>query len=137
MRAGSGTRAAGSAMSSFTMWPRNEGSSTPSTTSVGLERGLANCPAARASLTTGSAAPYVSTVAICSMILRLSRMRGAVRSRKLSAQSPECSRKPRPAATSPSARRNCRASPANTSGGMALISAATASTAAGSGQSGC
>ena len=43
--------------SSFTMWPRNEGSSTPSTTSVGLERGLANCPAARASLTTGSAAP--------------------------------------------------------------------------------
>ena len=57
MRAGSGTRAAGSAMSSLTMWPRNEGSSTPSTTSVGLERGLANCPAARASFTTGSAAP--------------------------------------------------------------------------------
>ena len=76
------------------MWPRNDGSSTPSTNSVGLERGLANCPAARASLTTGSAAPYVSTVAICSMILRLSRMCGAERSRNDSAQSPTWSRKP-------------------------------------------
>ena len=39
---------------SLTMCPRNEGSSTPSTVSVGLERGLANWPAMRPTFTTGT-----------------------------------------------------------------------------------
>ncbi len=54
-RSGFGTRAAadGEAMS-LTMWPRNDGSSTPSIVSVSAERGLANCPAMRPTFTTGT-----------------------------------------------------------------------------------
>ena len=61
-------------------------------------RGRASRPAAPAA--------YVSTVAICSMILRLSRMRGAESSRNDSAQSPTWRRNASPAATSARARRS-------------------------------
>ncbi len=64
-------------------------------------------------------------------------MRGAVRSRNDSAQSPTCSRNAWPTATPASADRSCRASPANTSGGNALSSACTAASSASSGHSGC
>ena len=39
---------------SLTMWPRNDGSSAPSTVSVALERGLANWPAMRPTFTVGT-----------------------------------------------------------------------------------
>ena len=41
---------------SLTMWPRKLGSSTPSTVSVGAERGLPNCPAMRPTFTVGTPA---------------------------------------------------------------------------------
>ncbi len=55
-RVGSGRRASGSKVSSFTMWPRNESSSTSPILSVGDDRGLANWPAIRPTLTTGTPA---------------------------------------------------------------------------------
>ena len=118
------------------MCPRNVGSSTPSTSSVGLERGLTNCPAMRPTLTTGSIEPYVSTAAICRMIFSRSRMLTAEKSANDSAQSPACSRKPRPADTCASDSRSWRASPANTSGGIAAIRSRTTSASAWSGQTG-
>ena len=39
---------------SLTMWPRNDGSSTPSIVSVSAERGLANWPAMRPTFTIGT-----------------------------------------------------------------------------------
>ena len=60
---------------------------------------MANWPAMRPTLTTGSIEPYVSTAAICRMIFSFSRMLTAEKSSNDSAQSPACSRKPRPAAT--------------------------------------
>jgi len=39
------------------MWPRNDGSSTPSTISVGEVRALANWPAMRPTFTTGVVEP--------------------------------------------------------------------------------
>ena len=60
---------------------------------------MANCPASRPSLTTGQPAPKVSTTAICSSTLNMSRMLLGWNSAKLSAQSPPCSRKALPAAT--------------------------------------
>ncbi len=57
MRSGSATLASGVASSECTACPRKEGSSTPSTISVGDERGLANCPAMRPTLITGNVAP--------------------------------------------------------------------------------
>ena len=92
-------RASAVATSPCTMWPRNVGISTPSTISVGAERGLVNCPAMRPTFTTGSIDPYVSTAAIWSMILSFSRIETAEKSSNDSAQSPAWSRKPRPAAT--------------------------------------
>ena len=53
---------------------------SPSTISSGAERGLANWPAMRPTLTTGVPVPYVSTTAICRMTLSLSRMLSAVKS---------------------------------------------------------
>ncbi len=53
-RAGSAAREASVKPTSLTMWPRNEGSSTPSTVSVAFDRGLANCPAMRPTFTTGT-----------------------------------------------------------------------------------
>ncbi len=47
IRAGSGTRAAAVGASSWTMWPRKLGISSPSTVSVGDERGFVNWPAMR------------------------------------------------------------------------------------------
>ena len=45
--------------------------------SVGDERGLANCPAIRPTFTTGTFAPKVSTIAICNITLKVSRMLSA------------------------------------------------------------
>ena len=67
--------------------------------------------------TTGHLAPKVSTTAICSITLKVSRMLSAENSAKLSAQSPPCSRKARPSATSASCAFSLRVSPAKTSGG--------------------
>src|SRR6476620_11037522 len=118
------------------MWPRKLGSSIPSTSSVGDDRGFTNWPAIRPSLTTGSIEPYVSTAAICRITFSFSRMLAAEKSWNDSAQSPACNRKARPAATSASDSRSRRASPANTSGGIEARRSRAASTAAGSGQSG-
>ena len=57
MRVGSGRRASGVGSRLLTMSPRKDGSSTPSTTSTGELRGLANWPAMRPILTTGRPAP--------------------------------------------------------------------------------
>ena len=54
---GSGRRAAASNAKSFTMSPRNDGSSMPSRVSVGAERGLANWPAMRPIFTVGTPLP--------------------------------------------------------------------------------
>ena len=51
---------------------------------------MANCPAIRPIFTTGHLAPKVSTTAICSITLKVSRMLSAENSAKLSAQSPPC-----------------------------------------------
>ncbi len=47
-------RSAAEKATSLTMWPRNDGSSVSSLVSVGLERGLANCPAMRPTFTVGT-----------------------------------------------------------------------------------
>ena len=57
MRLGSAVLASVVGASSLTMWPRNDGISIPPTSSVGSERGLANCPAIRPTLTTGTPEP--------------------------------------------------------------------------------
>ena len=101
--------------------------------SVGAERGLANWPAMRPTFTTGLPPAKVSTTAICRIRRKVSRMLSAENSLKLSAQSPPCSRKALPAATSPSRPFRRRASPANTRGGMRRSSASTLASAAGSG----
>jgi hypothetical protein len=119
------------------MWPRNEASSSSPTRSVGDVRGFTNWPAIRPTFTTGSVAPNVSTAAIWSMIFSFSRIAIAEKTSKDSTQSPAWRRKARPAATSASASRSARASPANTSGGIAASRARTASTRSGFGQSGC
>ena len=53
-RSGSGTRASGVAATSLTMWPRKTGRSMSPTRSVAADRGLANCPAIRPTLMTGT-----------------------------------------------------------------------------------
>ena len=63
---------------------------------------MANCPAIRPTLTTGRAAPYIRTTAICSKMRNISRILLAPKSSKLSAQSPPCNKKALPLATSPS-----------------------------------
>ncbi len=119
------------------MWPRNDGSSTPSTTSVGALRGFANCPAIRPTRTTGSVAAYVRTADICSSTLSRSRIAGAETSSNDSTQSPAWSRNARPSQTSPSAARSARASPAKTSGGSPRRRSRAAASAASSGHAGC
>ena len=69
--------------------------------------------------TTGIEAPKVSTTDICNNTRKVSRMMLAVKSWKLSAQSPPCSTIAFPSATWASAAFNRRASPANTKGGYA------------------
>ena len=81
------------------------------------ERGLANWPAMRPSFTTGTPPPKVSTTAICSSTRNVSRMMLAVKSPKLSAQSPPCSTKAWPSEASARPCFSRRASPAKTSGG--------------------
>ena len=119
------------------MCPRKDGISSSPTRSVGEERGLTNCPAIRPTLTTGSVAPYVSTAAICSMILSFSRIVIAENSWNDSTQSPAWSRNARPSATLASESRRARASPAKTSGGIAAICARIASARSSLGHSGC
>ncbi len=87
------------------MWPRKDGNSTSPTRSVLAERGLANWPAIRPTLTTGTPAAYVSATAICKMIFSLSRMESALNSANDSAQSPACNKKALPSATSRQLRR--------------------------------
>jgi hypothetical protein len=119
------------------MWPRNDGSSTPSTTSVGDVRGFANCPAILPTRTTGNVAAYVSTADIWRSTLSRSRIAGAVTSWNDSTQSPAWSKNARPSHTSPTAASNARASPAKTNGGTPCSRSRTAASASGSGQSGC
>ena len=106
---------------------------TPSTVSVGSERGLANWPAMRPTFTTGLPPAKVKTTAICRIRRKVSRILSARNSLKLSAQSPPCSRKALPPATSAKSAFSRRASPANTSGGMARRRCSTSSRAAMSG----
>jgi len=104
--------------------------------STSSERGLTNCPANLPTLTTGSAAPKVSTTAICNSTRNVSRMLSGWNSAKLSAQSPPCSKNASPPATRPNWRFKLRASPANTKGGMRRSRASTLSSAAWSGYAG-
>ena len=60
--------------------------SLPLRFSIGDERGLANCPAIRPTFTTGEAAAYVNTTAICRNIRKKSRMLLAPCSAKLGYQ---------------------------------------------------
>ena len=53
-RSGSGVRAAAVNAMSFTMWPRNAGSSKPSMLSVACVRGFANWPAMRPTFSAGT-----------------------------------------------------------------------------------
>src|SRR5690348_403031 len=104
--------------------------------SVGEERGLANWPAMRPTLTTGEEPAKVSTTAIWRKTRKKSRILLAPCSAKLSAQSPPWSRKASPAATRASAFFRLRASPANTSGGKLASWASTSANALASGKSG-
>ncbi len=137
IRRGSGTRAAASGSSLFTMCPRNERISSPSTSSNTSDRGFANCPAIRPTFTTGSVAPYVSTADIWSMIFSFSRIRIVESSLNDSTQSPTWSRNARRSIAFASCSRSARASPANTSGGLAFSRSTTAHVSTASGHSGC
>src|SRR5215471_8011941 len=113
----------------------------PSRFSVGEERGLANWPAMRPTCTTGDAAAYVRTTAICRNTRKKSRMLLAVWliarcSVKLSAQSPPCRRNASPDATRPSACLRFLASPAKISGGKVASCCSTSASARASGYSG-
>ena len=66
--------------------------------------------------TTGSDAPNVSTTAICSSTRNVSRMTLAVKSEKLSAESPPCSTNALPSAASARCAFSRRASPPNADG---------------------
>src|SRR5579859_4270573 len=133
MRDGSGMRASAENSGPLTMSPRYEGSVTPPCVSVSEDRGLANCPAMRPIFTTGSEAPNVSTTAICNSTRNVSRMMLAVKSEKLSAQSPPCSTNALPSAAVARCAFSRRASPANTRGGYLPSRASMASSFAGSG----
>ena len=65
-----------------------EGRDTPSIVSRSAERGLANWPAMRPTLTTGMPPPYCMVTAICSITRNASRILFALSAVKLSAQSP-------------------------------------------------
>src|SRR4051812_28380223 len=91
----------------------------------------------RPTLRVGTPVLYVSTSDICRMTLSLSRMLSAEKSANDSAQSPACRRKPLPSATRASVERSVRASPANTSGGIARNSASAPSSSAATGHAGC
>ena len=84
---------------------------------MGLLLGLANCPAILPTLTIGRFVPEVSMIAICKITRNVSRILSAWNSEKLSAQSPPCSKKPLPSATSASELLRDLTSPAKTSGG--------------------
>ena len=137
MRSGSGCRASALGSLELMISPRKLGSLCPSISSKSAERGLANWPAVRAILVTGRRPAKVSTIAICSSTLKVSRTLSALNSAKDSAQSPPCSRNPLPSATC--ARRFLRSliSCANTSGGSACSRVSTSRRRALSGYSGC
>ena len=98
MRPGSGMRAAGGELGAVDDVAAVARQLAPPWVSVSEQRGLANCPAMRPIFTTGRLAPKVSTTAICSSTRKVSRMTLAVKSPKLSAQSPPCSTKALPSA---------------------------------------
>ena len=90
----------------------------------------------RPSFTTGVPAPKVSTTAICSSTLKVSRMALVLKSAKLSAQSPPWSTKARPAPASARPAFSRSHSPAKTRGGNRPILPSIAASAPGSGYSG-
>src|SRR5699024_7506733 len=75
--------------------------------------------------------------AICRMVRILLRMRSAVASANVSAQSPPTSKNASPRAAAATRSRSTSTSPANTSGGAARRSSKTALRSASSGQTGC
>jgi hypothetical protein len=91
----------------------------------------------RPSLTTGTPAEWVRTIAICKMTRNRRSMLCGLAESKLSAQSPAWSRKARPCATSASEADSCRVSPGITSGGAAASLSFTALSAASLSHSGC
>jgi hypothetical protein len=133
-RDGSGVLASIVGASSFTMWPKNDGSSTSPTRSVGWDLGFANWPAIRPTFTSGNPDPKIITTDICRKIFSFSRIDTALKSRNDSAHSPAWSRKAWPPATSASAASSARASPAKTSGGIAFNSSSAARARTSSGQ---
>ena len=82
----------------LTISPRKAGRVTSPRVSESLERGFANWPAMRPIFTIGIDAPYVSTTAICRIVLMRLRIWSAVAPANVSAQSPPCSRNAPPAA---------------------------------------
>ena len=117
----------------LTASPRYAGSVTPSRVSVPALRGLANWPASRPILTTGTCAAYVSTTAMDNRVRSLPWMFAAVTPSRVSAQSPPWRTNASPAATLAIFCRSSSHSPAKTSGGSVRSFATTSSTAAGSG----
>ena len=107
------------------MSPRYAGNSQPSFFSVFSERGLANCPAIRPTLTTGTLAPYISDIVICSNTRKKLRRFSSLNSAKLSAQSPPCSKNALPKAASASSRLSARDSPGEASGGKLISDCST------------
>ena len=79
----------------------------------------------------------MSTADICRMVFTRPEILSAVAPAKVSAQSPPCSRKARPSATSPSAWRMASTSPAKTSGGTEFSSAMVLAKSSCSLQVGC
>src|SRR5690554_5868958 len=101
------------------------------------ERGFAYWPAIRATLVTGQEPAKVSTMAICKITLKVSRIFGAVKSWNDSAQSPPCNRKPLPWQTLAKCFSKLRISSAKTKGGNDFNCASTAWSWAISWYSGC
>ena len=94
MRSGLCVRDSSVNSSPLMMSPRYDGSATPSMTSSGSDRGLANCPAMRPTLMIGMDPPNDMTKAICRMTRKVSRMWLTLNSLNASAQSPPMSKKP-------------------------------------------
>ena len=121
IRRGSCARAPADGASPLTMWPRKAGSGTPSTSSKGLLRGLANWPPIRPTRNTGPSPPSSSARAWSTAVL--ARTWSVPVSSKLSAQSPSWTIRAPPAATTASARRSRASSAAVTSAGAAASAA--------------
>ena len=97
--------------------PLYEGSFWPFIISKSDDLGFANWPAIRPILTTGFLPPKVKTTAIFNNTLKVSLIKSAENSSKLSAQSPPCNKKAFPDSTFAKSFFRFLTSPANTSGG--------------------